>query len=121
QIDNAPTDSAEAGNILVVGNNSCMVRLARDCAKFYVDESCGYCTPGREGLTQLKNILSLLVQGKNAQINVGEMKQLCATINGNCYCSHGNRGGVFIHKILTGWPDDFARHLNSGECEICND
>ncbi|MGM0380733.1 MAG: hypothetical protein ACQEP7_01995, partial [bacterium] len=33
QIDNAPTDSAEAGNILVVGNNSCMVRLARDCAK----------------------------------------------------------------------------------------
>ncbi|MFN2469508.1 MAG: NADH-quinone oxidoreductase subunit NuoF [Gaiellaceae bacterium] len=124
QID-TPLDSesmAEAGSMLgsgaviVIDDRCCMVQLGLRVAQFYMHESCGKCTPCREGTRWMVQILEKIEAGRAEQSELDLLLDVCDRILGKCLCPLGDAAAMPVASYIDKFRDEFQQHIDAGGC-----
>jgi NADH-quinone oxidoreductase subunit F len=112
-----------SGGMVVMDDDNCMVDIARYFTEFTTSESCGKCTPCREGLTQSLNILTNITQGKAAQKDAEELYKLGTVIKDTALCGLGQTGPNPVLTTLKYFKNEYEEHITEGRCDggVCLD
>ena len=103
-----------SGSVIVIDERTCMAQLALRVAEFYRHESCGKCTPCREGTKWVVDLLTRLVGGAGMPGDVDTLYDVNAKVLGNCLCPLGDAMAMPIMSYIEHYRDDFDRYLESG-------
>jgi NADH-quinone oxidoreductase subunit F len=107
---------AGSGAIVVLDDRTCMVQLALRVSEFYRHESCGKCTPCREGTKWGVDILRRIELGEARQGELDLLLNVCDRILGNCLCPLGDAMAMPVASYVTRYREDFQRHIDEGGC-----
>ena len=105
-----------SGGAIVMDENSCMVDMARFFMDFVQDESCGKCTPCREGTRRLLQLLEKLCQGEGEPGDIKVMEELSATIKETALCGLGQTGPNPVLSTLRYFKDEYEAHIDEKRC-----
>jgi NADH-quinone oxidoreductase subunit F len=91
------------GAVMVMDETTCMVKVLRRISRFYMAESCGQCTPCREGTGWLYRMLTRIVEGKGTEEDIGKLVDVANKIEGHTICALGDAAA---------WPvQSFVKHF----------
>jgi NADH-quinone oxidoreductase subunit F len=113
---------AEAGSqlgaaaVIVIDDRACMVQLALRSTQFYMHESCGKCTPCREGTRWMTQLLQKLEDGQAEQSELDLLLSVCDRILGKCLCALGDFAAGPVVEYVRNFRDEFQRHIDEGGC-----
>jgi NADH-quinone oxidoreductase subunit F len=102
--------------VMVVDDRCCMVQLALRAEKFYMHESCGKCTPCREGTRWLVQLLTKLEAGEAEQGDLDLILDICDRILGKSLCALGDFAVYPVQSYLTKYRDEFQAHVDGRGC-----
>jgi NADH-quinone oxidoreductase subunit F len=102
--------------VIVVDDRACMVQLALRAEKFYMHESCGKCTPCREGTRWLVQLLERIEAGDGTQEDLDLFADVCDRIEGKSLCALGDFAVWCVASYLEKFRDEFQRHIDEGRC-----
>ena len=98
-----------------------MVQLALRSTKFYMHESCGKCTPCREGTRWMVQILEKLERGDGELSDVELLKSVGSRILGKSLCALGDFAVYPVASYLEKWGEEFVAHVEQGGCPYAGD
>jgi NADH-quinone oxidoreductase subunit F len=98
----------------VIDERTCMAQLALRVAEFYRHESCGKCTPCREGTKWVVDQLTRLVGGGGKPGDVDQIYDVNRKILGNCLCPLGDAMAMPVMSYIEQFRGDFDRYLEPG-------
>ena len=107
---------AGSGAVVVIDDRTCMVQLALRVAEFYRHESCGKCTPCREGTKWGVDIIRRIEEGTAAQDDLDLLLNVCDRILGKCLCPLGDAMAMPVASYVTHFREEFQRHVDEGGC-----
>ncbi|HYS78449.1 MAG TPA: NADH-quinone oxidoreductase subunit NuoF [Candidatus Dormibacteraeota bacterium] len=113
----AGTSLGSAGGI-VMDSGTCMVGALLNVARFYAHESCGQCTPCREGTGWIVKILSRLERGDGRPEDVGLLAEIAARIEGNTICPFGEAIAWPVDSYVKTFREEFEEHARRGACPM---
>jgi NADH-quinone oxidoreductase subunit F len=96
-----------SGGMVVIAEGTCMVRLLQVLLRFYHHESCGQCTPCREGMGWMHRIIDRIVAGEGVPQDIEQLKKISAWNDGNTICGMGDAAGYAALGILAKFGDEF--------------
>jgi NADH-quinone oxidoreductase subunit F len=102
--------------VIVVDDRACMVQLALRAEKFYMHESCGKCTPCREGTRWLVQLLEKIEDGRGTQADLDLVTRVCDRIEGKSLCALGDFAVWCVGSYVEKFRDEFQRHIDEGGC-----
>jgi NADH-quinone oxidoreductase subunit F len=105
-----------SGGVIVISNNSCIVGAVLRMSEFYRDESCGKCTPCREGTYWLVEILERLEHGKGRESDIELLRDICDNIAGKSFCPLGDAATSCITSAIKLFRAEFEYHVREGHC-----
>jgi NADH-quinone oxidoreductase subunit F len=105
-----------AASLIVVDDRCCMVQLALRSTKFYMHESCGKCTPCREGTRWMVQILQRIEDGEGRPGDVELLESVCSRILGRSLCALGDFAVYPVSSYLKHWREEFVAHVKHGRC-----
>ena len=105
-----------SGGMIVMDNRSCMVEVARYYVKFLSEESCGKCTPCREGLRHILAILTDICQGKGQLSDLDLLEELCHTLADSSLCALGKSAPNPVLTTLKYFRDEYEAHILEHRC-----
>ena len=105
-----------SGGAIVMDENTCMVDMARFFMDFVQDESCGKCTPCREGTRRLLQMLEKLCEGRGESGDIEIMEELSATIKETALCGLGQTGPNPVLSTLRYFRDEYEAHIYEKRC-----
>jgi NADH-quinone oxidoreductase subunit F len=105
-----------SGAIIVIDDRCCMVQLGLRVAQFYMHESCGKCTPCREGTRWMVQILHAIEDGTASQHELDLLLDVCDRILGKCLCPLGDAAAMPIASYVDRFRDEFQAHIDTGGC-----
>jgi NADH-quinone oxidoreductase subunit F len=100
--------------IIVVDDRCCMVQLALRAAQFYMHESCGKCTPCREGTRWLVQLLTKLEEGRADDADLDLLDDVCERMLGRSLCALGDFAVYPVSSYLRKFRAEFEAHLEGG-------
>ena len=103
----AAGSSLGSGGMVVIAEGTCMVRLLQVLLRFYHHESCGQCTPCREGMGWLHRIIDRIVAGGGRPEDVEQLYRISAWNDGTTICGMGDAAGYATAGILNKFRDEF--------------
>jgi NADH-quinone oxidoreductase subunit F len=107
---------AGSGAVVVIDDRTCMVQLALRVAEFYRHESCGKCTPCREGTRWGVDIIRRIEMGEARQGELDLLLNVCDRILGKCLCPLGDAMAMPVASYVARFRDEFQRHIDEGGC-----
>ena len=105
-----------SGGAIVMDENTCMVDMARFFMDFVQDESCGKCTPCREGTRRLLNILEKICDGKGEPGDIETLQELSVVIKEASLCGLGQTGPNPVLSTLRYFSDEYHAHIYEKRC-----
>ncbi len=105
-----------SGGVVVLDDRCCMVQLGLRVAQFYMHESCGKCTPCREGTRWMVDLLRKIEAGEATQSELDLLLDVCDRILGNCLCPLGDAAAMPVASYVAKFREEFQRHLDEGGC-----
>ena len=102
-----------SAGIVVLDDRCCIVQLGIRFSEFYEHESCGKCTPCREGTRWLTAILRKLEDGRASQADLDLLLDVCDRINGKCLCPLGDSDAIIIASYVAKFRDEFQAHIDA--------
>jgi NADH-quinone oxidoreductase subunit F len=102
------------GAIIVFGEDRCMVRAAHRYIGFYAHESCGKCTPCREGTYWLEQTLRRFEAGGGREDDLPILLDVANSIPGRSFCALGDFSAAPVTSTVKRWEADFRKHIGSG-------
>ena len=105
-----------AASLIVVDDRCCMVQLALRAAKFYMHESCGKCTPCREGTRWMVQLLEKIEAGDASIADLDLLESVCTGILGRSLCALGDFAVYPVSSFMRKFPDEFRAHVERGSC-----
>jgi NADH-quinone oxidoreductase subunit F len=105
-----------SGAVIVIDERCCMVQLGLRVAQFYMHESCGKCTPCREGTRWMVQILRKIEEGAAAHSELDLLLDVCDRILGKCLCPLGDAAAMPVASYVDRFRDEFRRHIDEGGC-----
>jgi NADH-quinone oxidoreductase subunit F len=105
-----------SGGMIVMDDRTCMVDVARYFTHFLWDESCGKCTPCREGLTQLEKILDRICRGKGRAGDLEVVDRLAKVMEDACLCALGKSAPFPVRSTLQHFKDEYEAHIKEHRC-----
>ena len=100
----------------IFDETTCVVRAVLRWTEFYKHESCGKCTPCREGTWWLVQILRDLEAGKGTEADLEKLLDLCDNIMGRSFCALGDGATSPITSSIKYFRDEYIAHLTNGGC-----
>jgi NADH-quinone oxidoreductase subunit F len=105
-----------AAAVIVIDDRACMVQLALRSTQFYMHESCGKCTPCREGTRWMTQLLEKLEEGRAEQGELDLLLSVCDRIIGKCLCALGDFAAGPVVEYVRAFREEFQRHVDEGGC-----
>ncbi|AEB09208.1 NADH-quinone oxidoreductase subunit NuoF [Desulfobacca acetoxidans] len=105
-----------SGGMIVMDTKSCMVDVARYFISFLMQESCGKCTPCREGLKQLHAILTDITSGRGEEKHLAMMEDLCRTMASASLCGLGQSAANPVLSTLKYFREEYTKHIVDKKC-----
>ena len=93
--------------MIVVDDQTSMVDVLYNCCRFFAHESCGQCTPCRQGSHTIARLLEALVAGRGSVADIDLVTQLCADIKGTTLCPTGDAFCMPIEAMVTKFRGEF--------------
>lgn len=106
-----------SGGMVVMDSDNCMVDSARYFLEFTTKESCGTCTPCREGLSQALGLVSGICEGKGKEEDLETLKELGLHISDTSLCGLGQSAMNPVITTLNYFPEEYESHIKRGKCE----
>jgi len=107
-----------SGGVIVLNEDTCIVGAILRMTEFYRDESCGKCTPCREGTYWLTEILERLEHGHGKQKDIDLLLDICDNISGKSFCPLGDAATSSIKSGINLFHEEFQYHVNHGHCMV---
>jgi NADH-quinone oxidoreductase subunit F/NAD(P)H dehydrogenase (quinone)/NADP-reducing hydrogenase subunit HndC len=105
-----------SGGVIIMDDHTCMVDMARFFMEFIQDESCGKCTPCREGTRRLLEILVKITEGRGEPDDIKTMEELSYVIKESALCGLGQTGPNPVLSTLRYFREEFDAHVNDKIC-----
>ena len=105
-----------SGGMIVMDDRSCMVEVARYYVDFLCEESCGKCTPCREGLRQMRAILTDICEGRGKEGDIELLERLGRTMQDASLCALGKSAPNPVLTAIKFFPEEFEAHVQRKEC-----
>src|SRR5512132_515367 len=105
-----------SGGVVVLDDQTCMVKYAQRSIWFYQHESCGWCIPCREGTDWLKKTLNRFHAGGGLLRDIDNLGYLAENMLGRTFCPLGDAAAMPIISIVKKYRDEFEAHLEGRPC-----
>ena len=105
-----------SGGMIVMDEDTCLVDIARYFLEFLSDESCGKCTPCREGIRQMLKILTNMTRGRGKAGDIDLLLQLAETTRGSSMCALGKTAPNPVLSTLKHFRDEYEAHIHQQRC-----
>ena len=103
-----------SGAVVVMDETTSMVSMLRRIARFYYAESCGQCTPCREGTGWLYRVLCRIERGEARQEELDMLVDVADNIEGRTICALGDAAAWPVQGFLRHFRDEFQYHVDHG-------
>ena len=112
-----------SGAVIVMDDATCLVKATAVIARFFEHESCGKCTPCREGTGWLSRIYQRLVAGKGRENDIDVLLDICKKMKGKCFCPLGEGALQPVLSSIRYFRADYERCIRREGCEAksCGD
>jgi NADH-quinone oxidoreductase subunit F len=107
-----------SGGVIVIDDRACMVQLGLRVAQFYMHESCGKCTPCREGTRWMVQLLHKIEDGDAEQSELDLLLDVCDRILGKCLCPLGDAAAMPVASYVNRFREEFQAHVDHGGCPL---
>ena len=105
-----------SGAVIVMDETTCIVNVLRRLSRFYMDESCGQCTPCREGTGWLYRLTNDIEEGRASLQDIETLKRAAKNIEGRTICAFGEAAAWPVAGCLKHFYDEFVYHVEHGAC-----
>ena len=105
-----------SGGMVVMGQDTCMVEVARFFMSFTQRESCGKCTPCREGTKRMLEILERIVNGQGKLEDLDTLEELATMIRTMALCGLGKSAPLPVLSTLATFRDEYVEHIVDKKC-----
>jgi len=105
-----------SGGMVVMDEDTCMVQLAKYFIDFLKEESCGKCTPCREGLTAMSEILGKISEGKGTEKDITLLEEYGETMKEASLCGLGQTAANPVLSTITYFRDEYTAHIKDKTC-----
>ncbi|MCX6645444.1 MAG: 4Fe-4S binding protein [bacterium] len=105
-----------SGGIIVMDEDTCMVDVAHYFIKFLVSESCGKCTPCREGLKEMDRILGKITKGEGESGDLNYLEELGEWMKAGSLCALGSSAPNPVLSTLNYFRDEYMMHIADNKC-----
>ncbi|SNS89204.1 4Fe-4S binding domain-containing protein, partial [Anaerovirgula multivorans] len=105
-----------SGGMIVMDEDNCMVDIARFFLDFTVEESCGKCTPCREGTKRMLEMLEKITEGNGEVEDLEKLERLAKTIKATSLCGLGQTAPNPVLSTLRYFRDEYEAHVNDKKC-----
>jgi len=105
-----------SGSVVVMDEDTCMVDVARSCLSFAQDESCGKCTPCREGTKLLLDILTRITEGHGMMEDLEALEAVAKIVAETSLCGLGTTAPNPVLTTLRYFRDEYVRHIEAHKC-----
>jgi NADH-quinone oxidoreductase subunit F len=107
-----------SGGVIVMNEDTCMVGAILRAVEFYRDESCGKCTPCREGTYWMVEILERLEHGRGKVKDIDLLLDICDNISGKSFCPLGDAATSLVRSGIRLFREEFKYHVEHGHCQV---
>ncbi len=107
-----------SGAVIVMNDTRCMVRSLLRLSYFYQHESCGQCTPCREGTGWLWRMVDRIEHGKGRPEDLALLDSVADNIKGRTICALGDAAAMPVQGMLKHFRDEFAHHIEHKRCMV---
>ncbi len=107
-----------SGGMVVIAEGTCMVRLLQVLLRFYHHESCGQCTPCREGMGWMHRIIDRIVAGAGQPDDIDQLIRISNANDGTTICGMGDAAGYATVGILAKYRDEFEHWIEHGRSRL---
>jgi NADH-quinone oxidoreductase subunit F len=105
-----------SAGVVVMDESTCMVKTAYIINRFFSHESCGKCTPCRDGTPWMTQVLRRIEYGEGREGDVELLESLCTGIFGRCFCALGEAAVLALRGALKNFKEEFYYHIEHKEC-----
>jgi len=107
-----------SAGVMVMDSSTCMVKALERITHFYAHESCGQCTPCREGTPWMERLLIRIENGQGRQEDIDLLKNVADNIEGNTVCALGDAAAWPVQSFVKKFRDEFQAHVDTGKCVV---
>ncbi len=107
-----------AGSVIVMDETTCMVKALARLSHFYYEESCGQCTPCREGTGWLARVVHRIEHGQGRQEDLDMLDDVANKIMGRTICALGDAAAMPVASFIKHFRDEFQYHIDHGKCLV---
>jgi len=105
-----------SGAVIVMDDTNCMVKVLERMSYFYHEESCGQCTPCREGTGWLYRVVSRIENGKGRPEDLALLDDMTVKIAGRTICALGDAAAMPVQGMLRHFREEFEYHIAHKKC-----
>ena len=102
-----------SGAVIVIDETTCMVEVLHRMSHFYADESCGQCTPCREGTSWMYKILDRIVSGNGRVSDLDLLDSVAFNICGRTICALGDAAALPVRSFIKHFRHEFERYIEN--------
>ena len=103
-----------SGGVIVIAEGTCMVTLLQVLTRFYAHESCGQCTPCREGTDWMNRIMQRILAGQGVKADLDSLRNIPAGIMGNTICALGDAASMPVLNFVRKFGPEFEYFVEHG-------
>jgi NADH-quinone oxidoreductase subunit F len=107
-----------SGAVIVMDETTCMVRALARIAHFYYEESCGQCTPCREGTGWMSRVIHRIEHGEGRQEDLDLLDDVAGKIMGRTICALGDAAAMPVQGFIKHFRDEFQYHIDHRRCMV---
>lgn len=107
-----------SGAVIVMDDSRCMVKSLQRLSYFYMHESCGQCTPCREGSGWLYRVVDRIENGKGRDSDMDLLNSVAANIQGRTICAMGDAAALPVRSMLQHFTPEFEYHIAHKTCMV---
>ena len=105
-----------SGGVIVMDDTTCMVKALERIAYFYYEESCGQCTPCREGTGWMYRVIQRIESGRGRQQDLDMLVDVAGKIEGRTICALGDAAAWPVQSFIKYFREEFQYHIDHGCC-----
>ena len=107
-----------SGAVIIIDDQQCMVRLLDRISYFYYEESCGQCTPCREGTGWMHRVIHRIETGQGRPEDLDLLDDVAARIQGRTICALGDAAALPVASFIKHYRDEFQYHIDHKTCMV---
>ncbi len=110
--------SLGAGSMIVMDETTCMVKTLKRLSYFFYEESCGQCTPCREGTGWLYRVINRIVEGKGKMEDLALLTDVSSNISGRTICALGDAAATPVLSFIKHFRPEFEYYIQHGKSMV---